>query len=140
MAGNGIERPTASEGRVMMGTVHIAKEVLRWVLAAFFVLGGVNHFLRPRFYEAMVPPYLPSPHVLVVVSGVAEIVLGVLLVIPPTSKLAALGLIALLIAVFPANIQMALHPESFRQFSPPALWLRLPLQFVLMGWAAWYAR
>ena len=110
------------------------------MLAALFVSAGISHFLRPQFYEAMVPPYLPSPHLLVIISGIAEIVLGVLLLVPRTSRLAAFGLIALLIAVSPANIHMALHPNLFAAFSPTALWIRLPLQLVLMAWAYWFTQ
>ena len=117
----------------------ITKEIFRWLLAAIFVFAGVSHFLWSRFYEKIVPPYLPSPHLLVVISGIAEIVLGVLLVVPGTSRLAAFGLIALLIAVSPANIHMALHPDRFH-LSPTALWIRLPLQLVLIAWAFWFTR
>jgi uncharacterized membrane protein len=118
----------------------IVKEIFRWLLAALFVFAGVSHFLRPEFYDPMVPPYLPWPHLLVVISGIAEIVLGVLLLIPRASRLAAFGLIALLIAVSPANIHMALHPQLFPQFHAIALWIRLPLQLVLIAWAYWFAR
>jgi uncharacterized membrane protein len=118
----------------------IVKEVFRWLLAAFFVAAGVGHFLRPAFYENMVPPYLPAAHLLVVISGIAEIVLGILLVIPRFSRMAAWGLIALLIAVSPANIHMALHPSLFPEFRPTALLIRLPLQVVLIAWAFVYTR
>lgn len=118
----------------------IAKEIFRWLLAVLFVFAGVSHFLRPGFYEAMVPPYLPSPHLLVVLSGIAEIILGVMLLIPRFSRMAAWGLIALLIAVSPANIHMALHPNLFPQFHPTSLWIRLPVQLVLMAWACWFTR
>jgi uncharacterized membrane protein len=116
------------------------REILRWLLAALFIVAGIGHFLRPQFYEPMVPPYLPAAHLLVVISGVSEIVLGVLLLVPRASRLAAWGLIALLIAVSPANIHMAMHPELFQQFHPAALWIRLPLQVVLMAWAYWFTR
>jgi uncharacterized membrane protein len=118
----------------------IVNEIFRWLLAALFVFAGVSHFLRPQFYDPMVPPYLPWPHLLVVISGIAEIVLGVALLIPRASRLAAIGLIALLIAVFPANIHMAMHPQLFPQFDPIALWIRLPMQLVLIAWAYWFAR
>ena len=118
----------------------ITSEVFRWLLAALFVVAGVSHFLRPPFYDRMVPPYLPAPHLLVIISGIAEIFLGVLLVIPRFSRLAAWGLIALLIAVSPANIHMALHPNLFPEFHPAALWIRLPVQLVLMAWAYWFTR
>jgi len=118
----------------------IVREILRWLLAALFVFAGITHFQRPAFYEAMIPPYLPAPHLLVVVSGVIEIILGVLLLVPRVSRPAAFGVIALLIAVFPANIYMTQHPGLFPQFTATALLIRLPLQFVLILWAYWYTR
>jgi len=116
------------------------KSTLRIVLALFFVGAGINHFVRTGFYLRMMPPYLPWPLALVEVSGIAEIVLGVLLAAPRFTVTAAWGLILLLIAVFPANLQMALHPDTFPEFSPAALWLRLPLQGVLIAWSWWYTR
>jgi uncharacterized membrane protein len=115
------------------------KTVLQYVLAAIMVFAGVNHFLKPRVFERIVPPYLPRPRELVLVSGVAEVLLGILLLVPATTRLAAWGLAALFLAVFPANVHMALHPERFRKIPPILLWLRLPLQAVLIAWALWYA-
>ena len=86
----------------------------------------------------MMPPYVPFHLAMVQLSGVAELALGLLLLIPRTAPLAAWGLIALLVAVFPANLQMALHPETFPEFNPVTLWLRLPLQPVMIAWAYWY--
>jgi len=83
---------------------------------------------------------LPWQLALVRISGIAEIRLGLLLLFQRCLVLAAWGLIALLIAVFPANIHMALHAELYTYVSPIGLWLRLPLQFVLIGWAYWYTR
>ena len=114
------------------------KTALRILFALFFVGAGVNHFVRTGFYLRMMPSYVPSHLTMVQISGVAEIVLGLLLLIPGTAVTAAWGLIALLIAVFPANVQMALHPETFPEFSSRALWLRLPLQGVMIVWAYWY--
>lgn len=114
--------------------------LLRWLLALLFIAAGANHFRRPAFYERMIPPALPSPPLLVAVSGIAEIALGALLLIPRTRRPAAWGIIALLIAVFPANIQMATHPDQFPQFSRTTLLVRLPLQLVLIGWAWVYTR
>jgi uncharacterized membrane protein len=113
---------------------------LRWLFALLFIAAGSNHFRRPAFYERTIPPALPFPSLLVVVSGIAEIVLGVLLLVPRTRRLAAWGIIALLVAVFPANIQMATHPDQFPQFSRTALLVRLPLQLGLIGWAWVYTR
>jgi len=116
------------------------KAVLRIVFALFFVAAGVNHFIRTDFYLRMMPPYVPLHLVMVQISGVAEIALGLLLLIPRTVPMAAWGLIALLIAVFPANLQMALHPETFPEFSTRALWFRLPLQGGMIAWAWFYTR
>ena len=116
------------------------KTILRVAMAAFYVFAGVNHFTRASFYLRMMPPYVPWHLAMVQISGVAEIALGLLMLIPQTSALAAWGLIALLVAVFPANLQMALHPETFPEFRPAMLWFRLPLQAVLMAWAYWYTR
>jgi uncharacterized membrane protein len=116
------------------------KATLRIVLALFFIGAGVNHFIVTDFYLRMMPTYLPLHLELVQISGVAEVVLGVLLLVPDQAAVAAWGLIALLIAVFPANVHMALHPEAFPQFGATALWLRLPIQALLVGWAFWYTR
>ena len=107
-------------------------------LAAFFVFTGVLHFLRPRMFVAIVPPSLPAPGVLVALSGAAEVLGGVGLLVPGARVAAGVGLILLLAAVFPANVFMARHADRFRRIAPPwALWARLPLQPVLMGAVAW---
>jgi len=116
------------------------KTILRVACALFFIGAGVNHFRATGFYLRMMPPYLPWHSPLVYISGVAEVALGVLLLFPPWAPLAAWGLIALLIAVFPANVQMALHPATFPEFSHAALWLRLPAQAVFIVWAFWFTR
>lgn len=116
------------------------KSVLKYVLALFFVLAGLNHFRVPGFYAKMIPPYLPSPLFLVYLSGVFEIVLGGALLVPRHRRIAAWGLIALLLAVLPANLQMANNPQLFPTYSPAMLWARLPLQAVLIIWAYWYTR
>jgi uncharacterized membrane protein len=114
------------------------KLILKYVLATFFVLAGVNHFRDTDFYMSIMPPYLPGHLFLVYLSGVFEIVLGVLLLLERYRRVAAWGLIALLIGVFPANLHMAFNPELYPDFSRTALWLRLPLQAVLMAWAFLY--
>ena len=116
------------------------KHILRVVFALFFIGAGVNHFIRTDFYLRMMPSYVPMHLTVVQVSGVAEFVLGVLLLIPQTMVVAGWGLIALLIAVFPANVQMALHPETFPEMRPTVLYWRLPLQAVMIAWAYWYTR
>ncbi|MGI8836937.1 MAG: DoxX family protein [Pyrinomonadaceae bacterium] len=114
------------------------KLILKYLLAAFFVVGGLNHFINPAFYLKIIPPYLPWHLLLVYLSGFFEIALGILLLIPKFTHIAAWGLIALLIAVFPANIHMAINHELFPEYSVMTLWLRLPLQFVLMALSYWY--
>ena len=116
------------------------KFILKLLLGVFFIAAGVNHFLRTGFYLRMMPPYVPFHLAMVQISGAAEMLLGLLILIPCRSAIAGWGLIALLIAVFPANVQMALHPETFPEFSARALWLRLPLQAVMIAWAYWYTR
>jgi uncharacterized membrane protein len=109
------------------------------VFAALFILGGVLHFIVPESYVRIMPPYLPYHRPLVLLSGVFEIALGVLLLVPRFSKLAAWGLIALLIAVFPANIYLYQHQEIW-PLTPLVHLLRLPLQGVLILWAYLYTR
>ena len=109
---------------------------LRWLLSAFFVFAGTWHFVKPDLYLAIMPSYLPWPESLVASSGAAEIAGGLGVALPATRRWAGWGLIALLIAVFPANLNMLMtgaHPPGI-SFSPLALWLRLPLQAVLMAW------
>jgi len=116
------------------------KTFTRVFFGLFFIAAGVNHFLNPAFYLRMMPVYLSWHAELVAISGVAEVVLGAMLLVSRFRVVAALGLIALLIAVFPANLNMALHAEQFRPLSPVALWVRLPIQGVLIAWAYWYTR
>jgi uncharacterized membrane protein len=146
------DESVATPGRGTAGT-HVRKRaprvpnlrtVLRYfflvVFAGLFVAGGVKHFLSSSFYVAIVPTYLPRPLVLVYVSGAFEILFGGALLVPRFRRLAAWGLVALLIAVFPANVQMALHHESYASWSVPLLWARLPLQGLLVAWAWSYTK
>jgi len=114
------------------------QKLTRYLFGGLFIAAGANHFLNPGFYIRMMPAYLPWHSELVAISGVAEIALGALLLVPRFQVLAAWGLIALLIAVFPANLNMALHAEQFPTVSPVALWIRLPIQGLLIAWAYWY--
>ncbi len=113
-------------------------DVARVVLGVFFILAGLLHFVVPGYYRAMVPPYLPAPATLVAISGLAEMAGGAGLLLPRWRKAAGLGLLALLLAVLPANIEM-LRQGRERGITAPRealLWLRLPLQVVLM-WGVW---
>jgi uncharacterized membrane protein len=111
----------------------------KWVFGILFILGGIAHFVWTDFYMKIMPPYIPLHLTLVLASGLIEIVLGGLLLFPKTSSIAAWGLIALLIAVFPANVHVYLHQDQFPL--PPWLHLlRLPLQGLLILWAYAYTR
>lgn len=118
------------------------KTLLRWLLAVLMITAGVSHFTNPDTFIRIVPSYLPWPAALVYISGVFEILGGLGLLLPLTRKAAAWGLIALFVAVFPANVNMAIHQIPFGEMpTPPVfLWLRLPLQLVLIAWAYWNTR
>jgi uncharacterized membrane protein len=106
-----------------------------YLIGAMFVAAGVLHFKFPKMYESIVPPYLPSPHALVLLSGVFEILGGLGVAIPQTRVAAGWGLIALLVAVFPANLYMATDAEKFAKVAPAwGLYARLPLQAALIWW------
>jgi uncharacterized membrane protein len=105
-------------------------------LGAFFIAAGINHFVMPRAYQQIVPPRLRGDAARVVaISGVAELAGGVAVLVKPTRRAAGLGLIALLAAVFPANLYMARAPERFQRMPRWALYARLPLQPLMMWWA-----
>jgi uncharacterized membrane protein len=116
------------------------KLVACWLLGLLFILAGVMHFVASAFFVRAMPPYLPWHLELVYLSGVIEVALGALVLIPRWRRAAAWGLIALLVAVFPANVHMALNPELFPALGPVLLWVRLPLQGVLIAWAYWFTR
>lgn len=123
------------------------KRSLLYVMGAGYVLAGAMHFVAPRLYVQIVPPSLPRPLELVYLSGVAEIALGVGVLVRRTRRVAAWGIVALLLAVFPANVYMATHdvvvegaPGGIRDPSDGARWARLPIQAVLILWAWWYTR
>ncbi len=101
------------------------------------IVAGLNHFLNPSVYINIMPSYLPWHSFLVYLSGLLELLFGIVLLIPAFSRLAAWGIILVLVGVFPANINMALHPEDF-DIPIWLLWLRLPLQIALILWASLY--
>jgi uncharacterized membrane protein len=119
------------------------KQILLWLMGMFYVSAGVMHFVNTAFFVRIVPDYLPWHLALVYISGVCEIALGVLVLRSGTRAIAAWGIIALLIVVFPANVNMLVHHIPMQEGMPvnvPALWWRLPLQGVLIAWAWWYTR
>ena len=114
------------------------KLTLLYLMATLYAAAGVNHFLCPRIYERIIPPYLPAPEALNYAAGAAEVILGVALLFPVTRPWAAWGIVALLVAVFPANLYM--YQRGAAGIPSWALLLRLPLQGVLIAWAWWYTR
>jgi uncharacterized membrane protein len=121
-----------------------AARVSLYATAAAMITVGVLHFVTPEPFARIVPPWLPWARALVYASGVAEIALGAGLLFPRLRGLSALGLVALYVAVFPANVHMALHGVSLFEGQPPppawALYARLPLQGLLIANALWLAR
>ncbi len=118
------------------------KEILRVFLSVAIIVVGITHFTHPAQYVRIVPPQLPYPTELVYISGFFEILGGIGLLIPFVSVAAAWGLIALFIAVFPANINQALNsiPIEGIPHHPVLYWVRLPFQAVLIAWAWWYTQ
>lgn len=115
---------------------------LQWLLAFVMTVAGVMHFVAPRGYVKIMPKWMPAPEALVAISGLFEIAGGVGLLIPATQRIAAWGLIALFVAVFPANVNMAVNRISLGKKPVPAwvLWARLPLQAVFIAWAWLFTR
>lgn len=114
------------------------KTALRYLLSAIVIATGITHFVKPEPFMKIVPDWLPAHRMLVLVSGFFEILGGVGLQIPRVRKPAAWGLAALFLAVFPANINMAVN--RILVDNPVILWGRLPFQAVLIAWAWWYTR
>jgi uncharacterized membrane protein len=118
---------------------------LLYAMSGFYVLAGLNHLVNPEFYVAIIPPELPDPEWLSLLAGLAEIVLGVYVLEPRVRPLAAWGIVALLVAIFPANLYVALENVGLPGGEPGTgnafvNWVRLPFQAVLIAWAWWYTR
>lgn len=109
-----------------------------YVMALLYIVAGINHFRKPRLYLKIIPPYFSNPKLLNYMSGLAEIGLGICLCIPFLSQYAAWGIIALLIAVFPANLYMYQSEKASLGLSKGLRLARLPLQIALMLWAYLY--
>jgi uncharacterized membrane protein len=114
------------------------KIISLYIMAVLYLLAGVMHFARTRFFLKIVPPFLPFKKALVYISGVIEIILGIALIPEATRSLAAWGVIALLIAVFPANIYHFTSKGAGMKIPTWLLAVRLPIQFLLIAWALWY--
>jgi uncharacterized membrane protein len=110
------------------------RNLSRYLLAAFFIVAGANHFRDPATYLSMMPPWLPAHEALNFISGVAEIAGGIGILIPRTRRAAAIGLILLLIAIFPANLYLAIHGWPEMDIPRWVLIVRLPFQFLFIAW------
>lgn len=116
------------------------KKVSLYLLATLFILGGINHFINPDFYFKMMPHYFPFPLFLVFVSGIVEILLGVMLLFDQFKKVAAWGIIILLFAFMPVHINMIIHADQWLEVPIAFLYVRIALQFLLMAWAYQYTK
>ena len=112
----------------------------RVTMGALYVVAGMGHFIVTRAYVRIMPDYLPAHRGIVLLSGAAEIAGGLGILVPETRRLAAWGIVVLLIAVFPANLWMVQHPDRCPSMPLWALWLRLPLQLPLIWWAWQYTK
>ena len=110
------------------------------IMTLFYIMAGTNHFINPDWYVRIVPPILPFKTAIVYISGILEIILGSLLIFPKTRFIAGWGLIILLVAVYPANIYVALTNGEAMDITPLIAWGRLPFQFVLIGLAYWHSK
>lgn len=105
-----------------------------YVTGIIFCIAGILHFVFPSFYKKIMPPYIPAHYTMIYLSGLFEVLFGVLLMIPKTQTIGAVGIGLLLIAVFPANLYMAQRMQQKGKKYAWAAWLRLPLQLLLIWW------
>ena len=118
----------------------MVKVISVYVMVIFYIIVGIKHFQDPSWFVQIVPPILPYKYELVYISGFFEVLLGILLMIPKFQSIAAKGLMALLICVYPANIYLAQTNGVAMGISPLIAWGRLPFQFVFIGLAYWHLK
>ena len=118
----------------------MVKLISVYVMGIFYIIVGIKHFQDPSWFVQIVPPILPYKYELVYISGFFEVLLGILLMIPRFQSIAAKGLMALLICVYPANIYLAQTNGVAMGISPLIAWGRLPFQFVFIGLAYWHLK
>ena len=111
------------------------RKVLLFAFSIFFIGAGLDHLVNPEFYLSIMPPIFPMHSEAVLISGVLEIVGGIAVLMAGLRRVAGWGIFVLLIAVYPANIYMALYPELFPSIHLGFLYFRLPLQFLFLYWA-----
>jgi len=125
----------------MNSGLRVVKLVSKVLLGVFFILAGVNHFISPDFYTNIMPDYMPLHTELVYLSGVTEVVAGIMLLVPATSRWGAWFIIAHLIAFMPVHIHMIVHAGRYADMaSVPALYFRIVVQAILVLWAYWHTR
>ena len=112
----------------------IVWKVLQVLLALFLIYAGIQHFIKPSFYEPFVPVFLPGKTAIVYASGVVELILGILLLVPKYTKLAATGIIILMLIFLPIHV-WDVFSETPSIGSHPAALIRLPVQFLFIAWA-----
>lgn len=118
----------------------VLKTGMRYLLALFFIVAGVIHFVNPEFYIAIMPAYLPWHRELALLSGATEIVAGALLLFPRTAWIGAWGVVAMLIVFLTVHVDMIARADEFPDVPRWALYLRLALQVPLIAWAWWFTR
>lgn len=122
---------------------NMLKKISLVILIGFYILAGINHFRKPESYIRIIPVYLPTPQLLNVLAGIFEIGFGLMLIFKQTRKIAAWGIIGMLVAFLPVHIDMIIHaPMMLGNFRVALLvaWLRISLQALLILWAWWYTR
>ncbi|MDQ4122855.1 MAG: DoxX family membrane protein [Acidobacteriota bacterium] len=129
----------SAASKIGVNPIKNLKDNARIATGLTFIFIGATHFLIPDKYLEMMPPFVPSPLLMVYLSGFFEILGGAGLILPNTKRIAAYGLTALLLAVFPANVYVALNNVQLGGFMSDSFyqWFRLPLQFVLIWWVLW---
>ena len=124
--------------------MNILKYISIYIMSILYIYVGINHFIDTKSFLIIIPPYLQTIGLeIIYLSGVFEIILGILLIIPKYRKIASYGIILLLIAVYPANIYLAFNeePQNLMGISSfMASWVRLPLQFIFLGLAYWHSK
>ena len=118
----------------------VVKQAMRYLLGAFFVLAGVNHFVHPGFYTNIMPDYVPLHDALVLLSGATEIAAGAMLFYGPTVRIGAWGIVAMLVVFLTVHVHMIVNADRYPSVPLWALWLRIALQFAFIAWAWWFTR